>query len=228
MNGTQYKAFFTSDLHFSAKNILYFHPERREKAGITLEELRENKEEALRKHDEWLIKEWNKTIGKKDFVYILGDFCMGNKERTKYILNQLNGRKYLIFGNHDKSCRGLENYFQWTGDIKEVKFTNNQYPFIDKDETFTIELCHFPLYAWNRRPHGTCHCHGHTHGSMDNYNVDSIELRVDVGFDGKLANFGFVNLETLYKYFKDIMKKTDSKTFEEHTEKIMEKQGFRA
>jgi hypothetical protein len=63
---------------------------------------------------------------------------------------------------------------------------------------------------------------------MDNYNIDSIELRVDVGFDGKLANLGFVNLETLYKYFKDIMKKTDSKTFEEHTEKIMEKQGFRA
>ena len=105
MNGTQYKAFFTSDLHFSAKNILYFHPERREMAGITLEELRENKEEAIRKHDEWLIKEWNKTIGKKDFVYILGDFSWYKKEKTDEILARLNGKKYLVRGNHDKFNR---------------------------------------------------------------------------------------------------------------------------
>ena len=228
MNGTQYKAFFVSDLHFGHASILYFHPERRKLADITLEELKENKEECVRKHDEWLIKKWNETIKKNDFVYILGDFSMCNKENTKRILEKLNGRKYLIFGNHDKSCRGLENYFQWTGDIKEVKFNHNQYKFIDENETFAIELCHFPMFAWNRRPHGTCHCHGHTHGSIDKYNEDTNELRVDVGFDGKLANFGFVELETLYNHFKTIMRKTDSKTFEEHTEKLMEKQGFRA
>ena len=228
MSGTQYKVFFVSDTHFGHASILYFHPERRNAAGITLEELRENKEECIRRHDEWLIKKWNKTIAKNDFVYILGDFSMANKEYTRKILEKLNGRKYLIFGNHDKSCRGLENFFQWTGDIKEVKFTHNQYPFIDENETFAIELCHFPMFAWNRRPHGTCHCHGHTHGSITNYNDESLELRVDVGFDSKLANFGFIELETLYNHFKTIMRKTDSKTFEEHTEKIMEKQGFRA
>lgn len=228
MNGTQYKAFFCSDLHWHHASILYFHPERRDAIGITIEDLQENKAECIRKHDEWLIDKWNNTIGKKDFVYILGDLSMGNKENTRKILERLNGRKFLILGNHDKSCMGLENYFQWVGDIKEVKFNHNQYKFIDPEETFCVELCHFPMFAWNRRPHGTCHCHGHTHGSIDKYNDDSNELRVDVGFDGKLANLGFVDLETLYNHFKYIREKTNSKTFEEHTEKIMEKQGFRA
>ena len=43
-----------------------------------------------------------RIIKKKDFVYILGAFCLGNKERTKYILSRLNGRKFLVIGNHDK------------------------------------------------------------------------------------------------------------------------------
>jgi calcineurin-like phosphoesterase family protein len=226
--GTQYKAWFTSDLHFSHASTLYFHPERREVAGITLEELQADKFKAIEKFDEWLINKWNTTIKKRDFVYILGDFCLGNKERTKNILNKLHGRKFLIIGNHDKSCQGLDNYFEWVGEIKEVKFTHNQYPFIDPDETFAVELCHFPMVAWNRRPHGTCHLHGHTHGALDGYNEDSQELRLDVGFDAKLSNLGFIDLETVYNSMKRIITTTDSKTFIEHTEKLMNKQGFRA
>ena len=47
------------------------------------------------------VDKWNKTIAKGDFVYILGDFCLGNKEYTEKILNRLKGRKFLIRGNHD-------------------------------------------------------------------------------------------------------------------------------
>ena len=228
MKGTQYKAWFTSDTHFGGKSILYFHPERRIAAGITLEELQDNKMAAIEKHDEWLIDIWNKTVKKKDFVYILGDFCLSNKERTRKILERLNGRKFLIRGNHDKSCDGLENFFEWVGDIKEVKFTHNQYPFIDPDETFAVELCHFPMVAWNRRPHGTCHLHGHTHGSVDDYNINSQELRIDIGVDSKIANLGLIDLETVYQHMVDIKTTSGSKTFIEHTEKIMNKLGFRA
>ena len=226
--GTQYKAWFTSDTHFYHSSILYFHPERRKVAGITLEELQEKKAESVIKYNEWLIKKWNDTISKKDFVYILGDFSMGNKENTKKVLERLNGRKFLIKGNHYKSCEGLENYFQWVGDIKEVKFTNNQYPFIDPNETFCLELCHFPMIAWNRRPHGTCHLHGHTHGALDNYNESSQELRFDIGLDSNISNLNLIDLETVYQKMIEIRNSTNSQTFSEHTEKIMEKQGFRA
>lgn len=225
--GTSIKVWFTSDLHFGHKSVLYFHPERREAAGITMEELQEDKNAAIKKHDEWLIDKWNKTIAKGDFVYILGDFCLGNKEYTEKILNRLKGRKFLIRGNHDKSCNGLERYFEWVGDIKEVKFTHNQFSFIDENETFALEMCHFPMLTWNRRPHGTCHIHGHCHNSIQQFNEDSLELRIDIGFDSDIANNGFVSLETIYNKMKEIRSKTDSVTFEEHTEKLMLRHGFR-
>lgn len=222
------KVFFVSDLHFAHVSILYFHPKRRELCGVTLDELKEDKATAIQKHDEWLINKWNETVRKKDTIYFLGDFCLGNKERTEEILRQLNGKKFLIRGNHDKSLNGLENYFEWVGDIKEAKFTNNQFKFIDPEETFCVEMCHYPFLTWNRRPHGTCHVHGHCHGSIDRINDVMQELRVDVGFDGKFANYEFVELEKLYNYFCELRSKAGCKTFQEYIDVKMEKDGYRA
>lgn len=223
----QSRAWFISDTHFGHPSILYFHPERREACDVTLEELSEDKWAAVAKHDEWLIKKWNETIGKRDFVYILGDICLSNREYTEKILRQLHGRKFLIRGNHDKSCNGLENYFEWVGDIKEVKFNHDQYPFIQEGETFACELCHFPMFSWNRRPHGSCHVHGHCHGGIDGINSDSQELRVDVGFDGELAGLEFVPLEKLYEHFRGIVMSHGFSTFQEYIDWKMERDGFR-
>lgn len=51
-------------------------------------------------HDNFLITSWNKVINKKDLTFILGDVTM---EKTKYypLLDQLNGRKIVVLGNHD-------------------------------------------------------------------------------------------------------------------------------
>ena len=40
--------------------------------------------------------------------------------------------------------------------------------------------------------------HGHCHGNIDNFNESSRDLRIDVGLDGKLANYNLVSLEQLY------------------------------
>jgi calcineurin-like phosphoesterase family protein len=224
----KYKVFFISDTHFHHANILYFKPKRRELAGISLEELQKgNKEACMNQHDEWLINLWNNQVGKRDVVYILGDFCLGNKELTRKILSRLNGRKYLIEGNHDKSCKGNENYFEWIGQIKEAKFTHEMFPFIDEKETFCLEMCHFPMIAWNRRPHGTVHACGHVHGALDSYNEQSEELRVDVGLDASLANYQLIPLEKIYGYMKDKVKASGCETFQEYIDKLMEKQGYR-
>ena len=53
-----------------------------------------------------IIKNWNQVIARDDIVYVLGDFCFGNKEMLKEIVSQLNGRKILILGNHDKLTKG--------------------------------------------------------------------------------------------------------------------------
>jgi calcineurin-like phosphoesterase family protein len=162
-----------------------------------------------------------------DEIYILGDFCLKNREYTEKILKQLKGRKHLIIGNHDKSLRGLENYFESVSQIKEVKFTNNQFKFIDPDETFCVEMCHFPMLTWNRRPHGTCHLHAHCHGSLDGFNTMSKELRVDAGLDAAFNGYNFIEVEDLYNYFCGIRDAAGCKTFQEYQEWLMDNQGFR-
>ena len=222
------KIWFTSDLHFGHVSILYFYPKRREAAGITLEELQADKNLAVEKHDKWLIDKWNETVKREDTVYIVGDLCLGNKAQTEKILHQLKGKKMLIFGNHDKSSKGEnERFFEWCGDIKEAKFSGKQFDFIDPNETFCVEMCHYPMLTWNRRPHGTVMVHGHCHGSIDTFNTDSRELRVDVGFDGKFAGLEFVELEDLYKYFRDIRDSAGCASFQDYQEWLMKQQGFR-
>lgn len=224
---TSIRTYFIADTHFSHSNVLYFHPLRREAAGISLEELQADRKAAVKKHDEWLIDLWNQTVRREDMVYILGDFCLGNREETEKILRQLKGKKFLIEGNHDKSLHGLERYFEWTGQIKEAKFNSNQYDYIPKDETFCVEMCHYPMLTWNRRPHGTTMVHGHCHGGIDSYNDESLELRVDVGFDGMLASRQLVPLEKLYQHFRTKLENAGVNTFQEYNEWMMENQGFR-
>lgn len=221
------KIWFVSDTHFGHVSILYFHPLRREACGVTLEELQTDKNSAIAKHDQWLINKWNSVVRKQDTVYFLGDFCLKNKEYTENILKQLKGKKFLIRGNHDKSLNGLENYFEWVGDIKEAKFTNNQFKFIDPNETFCVEMCHFPMLTWNRRPHGTCMVHGHSHGNANNVNELTGELRVDVGLDNQYWDYNFVELEQLYNYFRNIIKSHGFSTFQDYVNYLMETQGYR-
>ena len=221
------KIWFVSDTHFGHVSILYFHPLRREACGVTLEELQSDKNSAIAKHDQWLINKWNETVRKQDTVYFLGDFCLKNKEYTENILKQLKGKKFLVRGNHDKSLHGLENYFEWVGDIKEAKFTNNQFKFIDPNETFCVEMCHFPFLSWNRRPHGTCMVHGHSHGNANNVNELTGELRVDVGLDNQYWDYNFVELEQLYNYFRNIIKSHGFSTFQDYVNYLMETQGYR-
>lgn len=213
------KIWFTSDTHFGHKNILKYSTNRQNDMGLSLDD-----PDMMKKHDAMLIQRWNMTVKKHDTVYILGDFSFASPEETRKILEKLNGKKHLIIGNHDKSCKGLENYFESTSQIREVTFKKTMFDFLD--ENIHCILCHFPLVAWNRRMHGSCMIHGHTHGSLDIINSQSEELRVDIGFDSRLADGGFVELEQLYRYFKDEV--TKGKTFQEHIDYLTEKTGFRA
>lgn len=51
--------------------------------------------------DAHLIQEWNKVVNKKDTTYIVGDVTM-EKALDYYKLDQLNGRKIVVGGNHDR------------------------------------------------------------------------------------------------------------------------------
>ena len=75
------------------------------------------------------------------------------------------------------------------------------------------------MVTWNRKHFGEVQLQGHSHGRLDDFNEDSTDLRVDIGFDSKLGNFNLVSLEKLYKYFKD---KTQGMSLEEYAQKQKE------
>ena len=62
-----------------------------------------------------------------------------------------------------------------------------------------MALCHYFLVSWNRKNYGACMIHGHCHGRVDDYNIKTGDLRVDVGIDGKLAREcgGFIPLKLI-------------------------------
>ena len=80
------KIYVTSDTHFNHENIIKYCKRPYENAN---------------KRNESLIKNWNKVVKKEDDIFHLGDFGFGTKEELKSIFNRLNGKKYLIMGNHD-------------------------------------------------------------------------------------------------------------------------------
>ena len=50
-----------------------------------------------------LVRRYNEVVGPRDTVLWCGDAFFGDASRSKEILNNMNGRKILVKGNHDKS-----------------------------------------------------------------------------------------------------------------------------
>jgi calcineurin-like phosphoesterase family protein len=55
-----------------------------------------------------LINNYNACVSNDNTCYFLGDFSMGNVEETRSIVEQLNGTKILILGNHDKNASSMK------------------------------------------------------------------------------------------------------------------------
>lgn len=141
--------YVTADLHFNHAGILSF--ERHQ--FKTVEE-----------HNSLILDNWNKTVGKDDIVYVLGDVGFTPVDRIKDWTTKLNGHKYLVYGNHDK-------------------FTNAQAYSLGFEKTFVgpiyfhskIILCHEPAMEGFNNPYVIV-IHGHLHNaklSLNNfYNVN--------------------------------------------------------
>lgn len=93
------RLFFTSDHHFGHTNILKYEARNRVDAtGSTFTSADEM--------DQYLIQQWNDTVGSSDTVYVLGDFSLKRSYMADY-LPRLNGKKHLIVGNHDPFFKKL-------------------------------------------------------------------------------------------------------------------------
>lgn len=84
--------YYIADLHFCHENLNTRMDCRGFESGETM--------------NEYMIAQWNSRVRKRDEVVILGDFCISKKgEVANAILERLNGKKYLIIGNHDHLLR---------------------------------------------------------------------------------------------------------------------------
>lgn len=77
------RVFFISDLHLGHENIAKYR-------GFKDAE----------EHDNFIIKQWNSVVNKKDTVWIVGDITMEKKEPYT-LLASLKGTKNVVLGNHD-------------------------------------------------------------------------------------------------------------------------------
>lgn len=102
--------------------------------------------------DSALVQNWNSVVRPNDKVYHLGDVFINKKAR--FILDQLNGDKVLIKGNHDIFT--LDVYTPYFRDIRA-------YHVLDK-----CILSHVPIHPQQlARFKGNIHGHLHEHVVKD-------------------------------------------------------------
>ena len=127
--------YFIADTHFSEEAIMKY----------------ENRPfQSVSEMDYEIIQRWNCTVKNDDIVYFLGDF--GADKNESFLLKQLNGKKYIVKGNHDKydneyyRCAGFEEAYDMPIILNE----------------FWI-LSHKPMYVNNNMPYANIF--GHVHNS---------------------------------------------------------------
>ena len=157
--------FFTSDTHFNHANIIRLcnRPFR------NVEEMNET-----------IVANWNETVGENDTVFHLGDFCLGGAAEWTKFLDRLNGKIYLILGNHDlKNIRqGFLGRFEHVAMQMRIEIGKRK-----------IYLCHYPFLCFEGGYKDVWQLFGHVHTRKSNTGIDAGRLQYlyptqyDVGVD---------------------------------------------
>lgn len=160
------RLFFTSDTHFFHNNIIRF-------CNRPFKDVNEMNDK--------LVENWNSVVGEKDIVFHLGDFCWGGAGNWTDILDRLNGKIYLILGNHD--IKNLENSI-----VKRFTYVTNQMQ-IRVGERH-IYLNHYPFLCYGGAYRDVIQLFGHVHSGTNNKIGKDEErlkylfpLQYDVGVD---------------------------------------------
>ena len=157
--------FFTSDTHFNHANIVHYC----NRPFKNVEQMNET-----------LIANWNSVITPDDTVFHLGDFCLGGASEWTKILDRLNGKIYLILGNHDlKNLRqGFVYRFEHIAMQMHIEVGKQR-----------IYLSHFPFLCFEGCYKNVWQLFGHVHTRKNNTGIDASRLQYlyptqyDVGVD---------------------------------------------
>ena len=171
--------FFTSDTHFNHANIIKFC----NRPFKDVEQMNET-----------MIANWNRVVGMDNTVFHLGDFCLGGAAEWTKVLDRLNGRIFLIMGNHD-----LKNLRQgFIGRFEHVAM--QMHIMVGKQR---IYLCHYPFLCFEGGYKNVWQLFGHVHSRKSNMGIDAGRLQhlfptqYDVGVDNN--DFTPVSFEQVQK-----------------------------
>lgn len=169
INPNKNKLFFTSDTHFCHENIIKF-------CNRPFENVTEM--------NQALVDNWNNTVPKDATVFHLGDFALNASTKSvQHILNSLNGKKYLVIGNHEKAALSkefLRNMWEGIYDIVEIYVEDEDIP----NKKQHILMCHYPMLVWNASHKGSWNLFGHVHGGLSNKGIIKHgPAQIDVGVD---------------------------------------------
>ena len=114
--------------------------------------------DSLNQMNEALVENWNRVVAPGDLTWILGDFCTGDSDRWRSLLNRLNGRKALIIGNHDdlSTVSALSGLFEDVAEYREIE-----------DGDRHVVLCHYPILGFHDHYFGWVHLYGHVDTSYE-------------------------------------------------------------
>ena len=183
------KVFFTSDTHFNHSNIIGFC----DRPFKNVEQMNET-----------IIANWNNTVSPNDIVFHLGDFCLGGAAEWTKLLDRVNGKIYLIMGNHDmKNLR--QGFIQRFEDVKMQMHIE-----IGKK---SIYLNHYPFLCFTGGyKDDVWQLFGHVHTRTPNTGVDAGRLQYlyptqyDVGVDNN--NFTPVSYEQVSEIIRKQIEKS--------------------
>lgn len=162
---------FTSDTHFGHRNIIDYV----NRPFNSVEEM-----------DDTYISNHNSLVEKYDLFFHLGDVYFTGK--SKYQFNMLHGVKHIIKGNHDYkgSFKGVDA--ELLDPIHQIK--------IDDKE---VVLCHYPIFSWNGKIHGSIHLYGHVHNHED----EQLPLKNAVNIGVDMWGYCPVDFKTILEVIKD-------------------------
>lgn len=125
LDSTKQNIWFTSDLHFNHANIIRFC----NRPWKTTEEM-----------DKALISNWNSVVKPNDLIFDLGDFAFADRDKWIELLKQLNGKHYLILGNHDIT--------RWPGNKVLPLFERVEHQLTLKIDGRKVYLNHYPFLCY--------------------------------------------------------------------------------
>ena len=131
---------------------------------------------------EKIQKNWTRVVSDDDIVLCLGDFCFGTKDNIPYYTRQLNGRKILIRGNHDRTkSLYIEAGFQ---DVMGEYVLHPHHSGFNRIILFT----HKPRIGMDKY---TANIHGHIHDQL----LDPAIFELENYFNVSVENINYTPIE---------------------------------